>query len=200
MSPPATEALRALGAQNWSIVDALAQVPRAPGLYAVYGDEGVWRELGLGSPPDSRPLYVGKAEDSLVSRDLRTHFADGRTGSSTLRRSFAALLRDRLKLSAIPRNPAKPERFANYGLSPEDDAKLTRWMRDRLRLAVWPAPSGTLLSTVEGAVVRRLQPPLNGTLVVTPWTAAVRSARAVMASEARAWTQRHATTTPSGES
>ena len=68
------------------------RVPGRPGLYAIYGDATTWEELGLGQPSDDRALYVGKAEDSLVSRDLKTHFGDGRTGQSTVRRSFAALL------------------------------------------------------------------------------------------------------------
>jgi hypothetical protein len=64
-------------------------VPGRPGLYAIYGGATTWNELGLGEPPDGRPLYIGKAEDSLVTRDLKTHFGDGRTGQSTVRRSFA---------------------------------------------------------------------------------------------------------------
>jgi GIY-YIG catalytic domain-containing protein len=94
----------ALAGPGLPIADAAALVPGAAGLYAVYGDREVWRELGLGQPPDGRPLYVGKAEDSLIARDLRTHFGSGRTGSSTLRRSFAALLAQRLDLHAQPRN------------------------------------------------------------------------------------------------
>jgi hypothetical protein len=46
-----------------------------PGLYAIYGAQDVWRELGLRDPPDDRPLYVGKAEDSLAASDVNTHFA-----------------------------------------------------------------------------------------------------------------------------
>lgn len=95
------------------------------GLYAIFGDPGVWRHLGLGEPPDDRPLYVGKAEDSLASRDLKTHLVSGRTGSSTVRRSFAALLREELDLHAQPRNPSRPERFANYGLRRDGDERLT---------------------------------------------------------------------------
>src|SRR5436190_432225 len=87
---------------------AEARVPNRPGLYAIYGDAMTWAELQLGAPPDGRPLYLGKAEDSLVTRDLRTHFGDGRTGQSTLRRSLAALLHDTLHLSGMPRNPDKP--------------------------------------------------------------------------------------------
>jgi hypothetical protein len=117
--------------------EQIRHVPTQPGLYAIYGDE-VWEELGLGAAPDDRPLYVGKAEDSLATRDIKTHFGDGRTGQSTVRRSFAALLAQRLDLHGTPRNPDKPAHFSNYGLSPSDDRKLTDWMKEHLRLAVWP--------------------------------------------------------------
>ena len=72
----------------------------------------------LNGPPDDRPLHVGKAEDSLLTREIKTHFGDGRTGSSTVRRSFAALLAHTLDLQGLPRNSAKPGYFSNYGLSP----------------------------------------------------------------------------------
>lgn len=32
--------------------------------------DSVWELLGLGASPDERPLYVGKSEDSLATRDL----------------------------------------------------------------------------------------------------------------------------------
>lgn len=169
-------------------------VPNRPGLYAVYGTATTWIELGLGEPPDARPLYLGKAEDSLVTRDLKTHFGDGRTGQSTLRRSFASLLRDTLKLRGMPRNPERPAYFSNYGLSPEHDNTLTRWMRERLQLAVWPkAPDCSYtLHQIETALLLDFQPPLNLKDVVTPWTASVKAARARMAQEARRWVPAHA--------
>jgi len=89
-------------------------VPAAPGLYAIYGNGDVWEELGLGDPPDGRPLYVGKAEDSLASRDLKTHLGNGRTGSSTVRRSFAALLRDS-GLQPAPGTPSVPGTSTSTG-------------------------------------------------------------------------------------
>jgi hypothetical protein len=58
------------------LASAAEHVPAKPGLYAIHGAADVWRELGLGAPPDARPLYLGKAEDSLVSRDLDTHLSD----------------------------------------------------------------------------------------------------------------------------
>lgn len=169
------------------LLGAESRVPGRPGLYAIYGDATTWSELELGAPPDGRPLYVGKAEDSLVTRDLKTHFGDGRTGQSTVRRSFAALLHDTLGLHGLPRNPAKPGYFSNYGLSAAHDGALTRWMKERLEIAVWgkPVDCAFSLGEIEGALLRELQPPLNLRDVVTPWTLQVKAARAVMAEEAR---------------
>jgi len=96
------EAQQALGHAR-PLAGAHGVVPGRPGLYAIYGDAKTWKELELGKPPDGRPLYIGKAEDSLVARDLKTHFGDGRTGQSTVRRSFAALLHDTLGLRGVPR-------------------------------------------------------------------------------------------------
>lgn len=191
--PPAAEdsrdvveaAVAALTAPRHALANAEAVVPPVPGLYAIYATE--WAELGLGHPPDDRPLYVGKSESSLADRDLRTHFGSGRTGSFTVRRTFAALLHDSLGLRGIPRNPARPERFANYGLSPEHDRLLTDWMRSRLALAVWPGVRTASLITVERAVLQRWQPPLNLKDVHTPWSATISAARRVMATEARAY-------------
>jgi len=171
------------------LAGAESTVPTRPGLYAIYGDATTWNELAIGEPPDGRPLYVGKAEDSLATRDLTTHFGDGRTGQSTVRRSFAALLHDALSLRGIPRNTAKPSYFSNYGLSAAHDAALTRWMRKHLQLAVWPKPTDCefTLGQIETSLLVELLPPLNLQGVVTSWTAQVKAARAVMAEEARAW-------------
>lgn len=171
------------------IAEMAGNVPRRPGLYAIHAPADVWIELGLEKPPDARPLYVGKAEASLVSRDVDTHFGNGRTGSSTVRRSFAALLRELLELEGRPRNPSKPERPANYGLLPEHDERLTSWMRSHLELAVWPKPMACALPLVliENALLQKLEPPLNIKDVVTPWTLQVKAARKVLADQARRW-------------
>lgn len=165
-------------------------VPNRPGLYALYGDATVWRELGLDSPPDERPLYVGKAEKSLESRDLKQHFATGKTGWSSPRRSFAALLsaNGALDLVPVPRRPENPEptKWTHFALEATGDEQLTRWMRDRLSMCVWAAPAGTKLESVESAVMRRWKPPLNLIGVETPWRTHVRDARARLAERSRA--------------
>ena len=171
------------------IATAERKVPNRPGLYAVYGNRAVWRELRLGHRPDGRPIYVGKAERSLVRRDLRQHFIDGMTGWSTLRRSFAALLRENLTLRGIPRDPLRPGEFDRYGLSPVHDARLTAWMRSRLWIAVWPALPGTQLKAIEDDLKFAFGSPLNldnG----SRWQEFVRVERRVMADQARVWAAR----------
>jgi hypothetical protein len=179
--------LDALTAPRHSLRDSLPTLPDRPGLYAIYGDEQAWDELRLGEATESLLLYVGKAEDSLVKRDIRTHFGNGRTGSSTVRRSFAALLRDDLALTAQPRNPAKPSHFSMYGLAPADDGKLTRWMRDRLEIAAWATDGARPLAEIEGLVLGLWRPPINIQGVEHRWKASLQAARRVMADEAKAW-------------
>jgi hypothetical protein len=167
-----------------------AVVPASPGLYAIYAAADIWQQLGLGAPPDGRPLYVGKAEDSLVARDLRQHFTDGRTGSSTLRRSFAALLHDSMGLRGIPRNPRNPGYFSNYGLTANDDSQLSKWMATHLAISTWAPESTGPLAVVEMEIAKSWLPPLNLAGIRTPWTDYVSSKRRVMAQEARVWRPR----------
>lgn len=170
-----------------TIADAEATVPRRPGLYAIFGETDSWVELGLGQPPDGRPLYVGKADKSLASRDVRIHFASGKTGSSTLRRTLAGLLATALDLHAIPRNPAKPGYFSNFGLTPEGDVRLSTWMATNLRLSVWVPDAVVTLDDVETEVLKRLEPPLNLSKIKTRWSGQVSAGRAELAAEARRW-------------
>lgn len=112
------EALARLAETGYPISSAEKFVPDAPGLYAIHAPSEAWNVLELEQRDAVVPLYVGKAEESLLDRDLKTHFAIGpsaaaKTGSSTVRRSFAALLRQTLDLHARPRNLNRPERFAN---------------------------------------------------------------------------------------
>ncbi|MEU4014883.1 GIY-YIG nuclease family protein [Microbacterium sp. NPDC028030] len=191
----AAAAVATLTGERWVITEAAQHIPARSGLYAIYGDEQAWNDLEIAPAPD-QPLYVGKAEASLVSRDLNGHFATNpkskpRTGGSTVRRSFAALLREALDLHAVPRNLAKPERFANYALAEGGDAHLNEWMHSRLTLAVWPAPAGmpVPLGEIETAVIGHFTPPINLDKNPRKLTRLSR-ARADMAAEAAAWRPR----------
>jgi GIY-YIG catalytic domain-containing protein len=164
--------------------------PSRPGLYAVYGSADVWRTLHLGDPPDGRPLYVGKAERSLSSRDVGTHFGfagkggNSVTGTSTLRRTLSALLRTQLGFRGRYRNPARREKASHFGLSRDHDAALSDWMRGNLVATYWEMPTlEVALDDVETAVLRRLEPPLNIAKVLHRWTKQVKEARQVMAAD-----------------
>jgi len=133
-----------------------------------------------------QPSCVGKAEKSLNGRDVGTHFATGKTGSSTVRRSLAALLAEELELIAVPRNLRKPDGSANFALEHAGDARLSTWMEQRLRLATWVKPEQATLEDVETAFVRRLRPPLNLDEVGEPRDR-LRQARRRLADVARAW-------------
>ena len=143
-------------------------MPARAGLYAVHGSVTAWRDLGIAGRERGIPLYVGKAQKSLASRDVRVHFGVGAsggstTGQSTLRRSLAALLADQLKLHPVPREKTPPHRFAMYALDEPSDARLTEWMHEHLRLATWVMPTEVevLLAAVESAVITRWAPLLN---------------------------------------
>lgn len=204
MTPPALSELAdaaaaTLTGARCAVRRASQHVPAVPGLYAIFGDERAWGDLGLDPQPE-HALYVGKAERSLVSRDLNGHFATNpnsapRTGGSTVRRSFAALLRHALDLHAVPRNQSNPERFANYALAEGGDARLNEWMHARLSLAVWPAPAQMPgpLGEIETLVIRRLTPPIN--IDKNPdKLARLSRARAEMSAEASHWRPRNGET------
>lgn len=173
------------------MADALVHVPPKPGLYAIYGDAESWEHLMLPKRADAL-LYVGKSESSLAGRELGDHFALdssklARTGGSTVRRSFAALLRERMDLRGMPRNTANPGHFSMYGLAPDQDAALTAWMHAHLTIAVWEKGASVLpLKLTEGVIIEDWNPPLN--LDGNPRPApGLKAARAKMAAEARAW-------------
>jgi hypothetical protein len=169
------------------ISEAIKTAPVTPGLYAVHADKEIWKVLGLDLPSDRRPpLYIGKSETSLLSQNVATNFDDGRTGSSTLRRSLAGLLSVKLDLNAIPRNASKPSDFDRYSLEEAGDRRLTEWMCEYLRLTVWTAPTYAVLGPLKIEVLKSTLPPLNLKQVDTPWSGKVSDARKRMAAQARA--------------
>lgn len=184
---------------------ALEFVPNTPGLYAIGAKPEVWTSLGLDARGLGFPLYVGKSESSMVDRDLKEHFGidpetTPNTGSSTVRRSFAALLRERLELQGVPRNKENPERPANYGLEDGGAPRLTSWMKANLTLACWPKPQDLdhllegdekkLLGNLEKKIIKKFDPPIN-ILHAPTGRSALRAARALMATEASAWIVRN---------
>jgi len=131
--------------------------PAEPGLYAWWAAAGSIPGIAGPAHPCAplEMLYVGIAPSRatskarLRSRLLGNH-AGGNTGSSTLRRSLAALLTDSEQY--------RTRWTSRTVLLPEDEQRLTEWMRANLWLtwAVHEVPWA-----VEAEVIERLAPPLN---------------------------------------
>jgi hypothetical protein len=190
-TPSCFGAIEKLSRHRIRIADAPTIVPQCPGLYAIYGTDTVWETLGVTSTFEHGPLYVGKSENNLLVREVFNHFNASAsrkpsTGSSTVRRSLAALLRAELHLRAQPRNPLKPAHFASYGLAGNGDLLLTLWMAENLELALWQKPTTPILSLgeVETVLIRLWDPPLNIDKAPTP-RRDLKSRRAALAQEAR---------------
>lgn len=134
-----------------------------PGIYALFFI-GKSFPLTAYSPKINEVIYIGKTESSQASRDRDTHFATGKTGSSTLRRSFGAMLRNRLKLNPIPRGKSdiKKGRTSHFKFDKASEIKLSDWMQKNLALSFYEhAGSMTALDQLETELIQELVPILN---------------------------------------
>jgi hypothetical protein len=128
---------------------AVKRLSRGGGVYAWWAAPSVFPDLpGLSNKnvPSLRLLYLGRATN-LRGRILRNHLR--RSGSSTLRRTLAGLL------TTEGYRTTWTDRVV---LVPEDEARLTAWMHQHLRLS-WAEDAEP--ATIEAILVRRVHPPLN---------------------------------------
>jgi len=104
--------------------------PTESGIYAfALSDKSTLADFGKAG----QIIYIGIAKHSLRDRDFNQHFKTGKTGSSTLRRSFGAILKDKLKLTAIPRGGENDsKRYENYKF--KEEQALTDWMISNLQI------------------------------------------------------------------
>lgn len=162
--------------------------PNVPGLYGFQlAKDAILGNLGFGG----QIVYVGKAEDSLKKRDLNTHFKDNCTGSSTLRRSIGAILKDEFKAIAFSRNGTldRPN-IDNYKFDTEAERKLSKWMNDNLLVGYWEydcAIEEKLLHEIEVQLILALKPTLdldNETKSFNPHAAELTSLRQICKDEA----------------
>lgn len=188
--------LRAIEQASRALI-ADAVLPNDPGLYIAWPASALAvADLGLsdvaGEPSlVGRPLYVGKAEDSVEKR-LTKHFSSGDTGRSTLRRTLASLLdlesRPRRSTIADPTPEQARTLVANFDLTPSDDERLTSWMAQHLTVFAVPSIFRPL-KMVERAVGAELRPPLDQERSPmwspNPWRAHVAERRQVLRERAR---------------
>lgn len=105
-------------------------------------------------------LYVGMTTDDTGARN---HFEHKNSGFSSPRRSLGALLKEELRLTAIPRGTGQSRRnWTNYRFSHEGESRLTAWMWENLRTNHVPlACDEEEIERIEKQLIKALAPPLN---------------------------------------
>ena len=136
-------------------------LPAAPGFYGWWIRPGALSDVPATRYAEAAPwelLYVGIAPGkpgsaaTIRSRVTRNHLG-GNTGSSTFRFSMASLL--------FERDGWRPEqRKKKVVLTREDNASLSRWMREQLALT-WTEQTDPWREPLEAQVIRLLRPPIN---------------------------------------
>lgn len=133
-------------------------VPDVAGFYAWWVAQDALPHVPT-NPHPSEPfglLYVGIAPSresssaTLRSRVLGQHVR-GNTGSSTFRRSLAALLLEQMSWAPVRTTTREV-------LTADDNLALTAWQRQNLRLA-WIHGDAPWIS--ERTIIEEMQPPLN---------------------------------------
>ncbi|MDP1727216.1 MAG: hypothetical protein Q8M15_10575 [Bacteroidota bacterium] len=149
--------------KNAKPFNEITKYSNKPGIYAFFFYGKSFPFTGY-KPKIDEIIYIGKTESSQQSRDLNTHFASGKTGSSTVRRSFGALLKDNLNLVPIPRSEtdAIKGRLTHYKFDNDSELKLTKWMQTNLGLSFFEYPkSKTEIDELETALIAEIVPVLN---------------------------------------
>lgn len=145
--------------------------PKEPGVYGLFLRDGT--DFPLAHNP-TEPLYVGTS-GNLAQREFDTHFAAGQTGFSTVRRSFGALLLNRLGLRPQPRGKGSSKtNFRNYRFDDAGEERLSQWMEKQIALAVHPVANP---KAVEKALIALACPPLNFTGWANPMAAEIKAKR-----------------------
>lgn len=159
-----------------------------PGIYAIYFIGEKFPLEGC-SPAKDEIIYLGKTESSQAHRDEHTHFASGKTGSSTLRRSIGALLRDELSLVPVLRNDIDFDagRKSFFKFDELSEEKLTKWMKDNLALSFYECDETPAeIDATESQLIAETKPVLNidSKNPDNPFAKTIKAARKACADEA----------------
>ena len=157
------------------------RAPRDPGICAVYlRSADALPRISVG---DECLLFVGCSSD-LARREFDTHFGNGQTGFSTLRRSIGALIKDQLRLSAEPRGKSNsPSNYANFKFDNEGERRLTLWMAENLDVSVYEVQAD--YKELKRRLIEAECPALNLSGWKNPNRALVEQMRKICADEAR---------------
>jgi hypothetical protein len=125
-------------------------------------------------------IYVGAAESC---GEVRDQFAYADSGFSSLRRSLGALLKEHLRLQAIPRGLGQPKTTRNYRFCDSGELRLTLWMKAHLHYGFLVIPGE--VKSVARALIADLGPPLNLIHWPNPQGPYLRALRAICRDEAQ---------------
>lgn len=135
--------------------------PGKKGIYCVrLAHKSMLKNFGAGGDV----LYVGIAKESLNSRDIKTHFNSKRTGTSTLRRSIGAILKNEMKLIAKPRSEKKTDQdIYCYKFDAIGEEKITEWMKSNLLIGycITESVDYKTLRNFEVEVINIIKPSLD---------------------------------------
>lgn len=149
------------------------------GLYAIrLASPGLLRPFQEG---EGGLIYAGMSSD-LAAREFDMHFSSSNTGFSTVRRSLGAILKESLQLTAKQRGSGSSKsNFTKYRFNSDGEERLTRWMRENLRVRTYPTRN---YEALEKLLLPRMRPLLN-LESWNPHNAEIRRLRKICADEAR---------------
>jgi len=143
--------------------NTVTEFSNTPGIYAIFynGKHLPYIEITF---KNDEIIYIGKTESSQLKRNANTHFASGKTGSSTVRKSIGAILRKKLSLIPIPRNESDyaKGRKSHFKFDDNGEIALTEWMKSNLSISYYEYPkSRNEIESLENQLINSEVPILN---------------------------------------
>ncbi len=100
------------------------EMPSKQGIYVIFAKNPF--NLVFTDVCKDQIVYVGESKN-LNNRQVKNHFRNGRTGSSTLRRSLGAIFRESFNLKCYLRGK-KIDKSKGYRFDDKGESRLTKWM------------------------------------------------------------------------
>jgi len=166
--------------------DSVANIPdhSAPGVYAIFAlDPNCLPEVDL---PVSALVYIGLSSDL----EQRNHFKARHSGFHSPRRSFGAILKKTLNLSATLRAPGNSEtNYKNFRFTDGGERRLTEWMGSNLQYSTYLFDGD--VDQLKTELIRENEPPLNLTKWRNPQKKKIQDLRRACVDEAEVIWQNH---------
>jgi len=105
--------------------------PKEPGVYAIFLNQGIKLPHGI-VQGEQGCIYVGKAESGIRKRILQEHLKTGNSGRSAFRRRLGAVLKDELKLTAIPRDEKFGKKHRLFKFEEAGEVALSKWITENV--------------------------------------------------------------------